>query len=77
MSFAGNIYIINTIIINVNRMPVDYAFSIQNPLPWLANCRNTITTTPIPAHKKAALLDGRLEKRPNSNGAVSETDIRE
>ena len=58
-------------------MPVDWAFKIPHPLPALKNCKTTVKTIPDRADAKAAVVDGRLENKPNNSGAVSETDMRE
>ena len=61
----------------VNKIAVDWPFSIPRPLPSFPNCRNRVTTIPEIAETKAAVVLGRLENKPKSKGAVKETDIRE
>ena len=61
----------------VKTIPVDCAFNIPIPFPALANCRNPVVKTPETAHINAAAVVGRFENKPNNNGAVRDTDIKE
>lgn len=61
----------------VSKIAVDCALRKPIPLPAFPNCSTTVVIIPAIAETNAAVVLGRLEKRPKSNGAVKETDIKE
>lgn len=64
-------------IINVNIIAVDWAFKIQIPLLPLKNSNPTVTIIPTIVEIIAAEALLRFVNKPNNNGAVIDTDIKE
>lgn len=60
---------------SVNKIPVDCAFKIHIPCPALPNCKTIVIIMPPIAAIKADVVLVRLEKSPNNNGPVKDTDI--
>ncbi|SPF55317.1 hypothetical protein SBF1_8150005 [Candidatus Desulfosporosinus infrequens] len=69
-ALAGNAYIMIAIIISDTIIPVLWAFRTPKGLICTPNVNINVTPT------EAAAAEGRVENKPKSSGAVSDTDIK-